>query len=198
MKTFVDIASASSFLPRLQLFTSNSTACKSGKFPINHYGLVRGKDQIEDLGTEIYCLPMSYRYKAMNTTSDPIITVFDPHSELFIDLKAKADIPDSGCVYGVEFLVWLADRETFATLYLASKSARQEAQNVLALLNKPMKLGSKFIEKKKFSWQAPVAFSSPLEITPPPINEALEAGQRFLSEKPSEVQMAPTDDARVR
>lgn len=198
LKTFNEVASGSNYFPRLQLFTSQSKPCKSGAFPVNHYGLVRSKDQMVDLGVELFCIPLSYRFKAMDTTTEPVIVSFDPHSETFAQLREKSDIKDSGCVFGVEFLVWIPSEATYATLYLNSKTSRKEGDNVRLLLGKSMKLGSRFIETKKFSWQAIVALSSPIEVESPDHEEAAEAVNRFLSEKPTEVELAAPETERAR
>ena len=70
---FKAVASGSAgFLPRLQLFSGNSDMTKRGKIPIAHYGLVTGRDSVDDLGPEVEILPVSWRPKAMRLTDDQV------------------------------------------------------------------------------------------------------------------------------
>jgi len=150
------------FLPRLQLQTSNSSVCKSGDFPVNHYAHVQGKS-MKDLGKTVDVYVIAYRAKALDT-SDDLIDSYDPSSDVFISIKNRANNEqNSGCMYGPEFLVWNEDIG-FATFFCGSKTARNIANGIRGAVPEAgesvtskggVTLGSTLIKNKKFEWQAP-------------------------------------------
>jgi hypothetical protein len=71
------VAGASGFLPRLQLFGSSSDAVKEGKIGVAHWGVVRGKDQLEDLGKETDILVIAGRAKALDIGGEKVVTSYD-------------------------------------------------------------------------------------------------------------------------
>lgn len=188
-----DVASGDAgFLPRLQLFGSKSNACATGAIGIGRYGLVND-DIITDLGTEVDALVVTWRPKAMQTV-DNILVEYDPQSELYQQLKEKAGISDSGCMYGPEFLLWIPTQTTFATYFMSSKTARREARKMQPLLQKAATFKAKLIETAKYKWHGPVVVpcSAPLEL---PDSEVLvTAAKKFMNPPKSEVEVAPEDD----
>jgi hypothetical protein len=147
---------SSSFLPRVQLFGSNSNAVKEDKIGKGRYGLVRSKDSIEDLGPTMNCIPLDFRWKAMQITEAAIVSVYDFKSEAFEKLKTTADtVKDSGCMWGPEFLIWLPEQATFATLYLSSISSRREAKPIRSMIGFGCTLTAELIKKAKYVWHAP-------------------------------------------
>jgi hypothetical protein len=159
-----DALKSSSFLPRVQLMSSASTKCKQGEFPVNHYALVSGSE-FNDLGAEVDVLVLGWRPKALEI-DDEIITVYNPKDPEFQRIQERSEEKDSGCMWGYEFLLWAGEVGRFATFFMGSKSARREAPNVRGLINRAATLRSKFIETKKYSWQAPqvVACSTPMRM----------------------------------
>lgn len=148
------VATASGFLPRLQLYGGNSDACKEGKIGIGRWGLVRG-DSIEDLGPTVDVLVCAGRAKAVRIAGETIISSFDHQSEEFKAIQADSDVEDSGCMYGPEFLVYVPSAGVFATYFMQSKTARKEAKGVHALLRKAATLKAKLISTKKYKWHGP-------------------------------------------
>lgn len=180
-----DVLGSGSFLPRLQLFIANSAPVKKDKIPMNHYGLVTGKDQIEDLGREVDVLLICYRVRAIDTSdTDNIRASSEINSDLFKEIQNKSDNEEnSGCMYGPEFLFYVPKVQKFATTLFGSKSARNEARNTFTYKGKPCTLKSKLIETKKFSWQAMLttACSTPFDI--PTKEEIVEVATNFLNPK---------------
>ena len=80
-------------------------------------------------------------------------------------IKALASVKDSGCMCGIEVLLWIAPIQKFATFYMASKSAARVAKQVRSYIDEannqpgPATLKSTLIETKKFKWHAPVVTS---------------------------------------
>lgn len=150
-----------SYLPRLQLFDSNSKDVKAKNIPLAHYGL-KNANNLVDLGEEVRMFVCSMRFKALDLRPDnkgnpQVKSYFNPASNDFILVKSQSEIQNSGCLCGPEFLVYIPDLKKFATFYMSSKTMRREAPNVKALLNKACLLRSRFIEKGQYSWYGPVA-----------------------------------------
>lgn len=149
------VVSGSAFLPRLQLFIAASELVKNGNFPMNHYGLVASKDQVEDLGKEVDVLLLSWRPRALDASDKSNIRASsDVNSDLFKEIQENSKETNSGCMYGPEYLVWVPNREKFATVLFGSISARNEARNVHPLIKKPCTFKSRLIKTPKYSWQS--------------------------------------------
>lgn len=172
---FDDLAKATEWLPRLTLFGSNSNACKEGKMPIAHYGLVHNKDQITDLGKNVQAYIVAWRPKALLTDGGEgkPVNYFNPESQAFKDIRAKSGIPDSGALVGPEFLVYVV-AQGFATFFMASKTARNTAPAVKALMGKGAILSAKLIESGKFKWHGPTVMEASAPFTDQPTPEDLE------------------------
>lgn len=182
------VITAGSYLPRIQLFGSNSNAAKEGKIGMGRFGLVKVKDQIEDLTIEVNCIPICFRFKALRIGAENIVSIFNHLNPEFEKIKSESSVEDSGCMYGVEFLLWLpnVDEGLFTTFYLSSKSSRREAPNLRALIGKAATIRSTLVSKGKFKWHSPVvtACSTPFTNIP----DSAEIGKvstKFLEEKDS-------------
>lgn len=165
---------ASSYLPRLQLMTASHDTCKEGKFPINHYAIIDGGNNI-DVGAETDILFIAWRPQALDMNGDTVVAVYDHESEAYKSIIERANtVKDSGCMYGPQFLVYHPGQGKFATLFLGSKSARRETNACLALLGKASTLKSKLVEWKGYKWQTIVVTpcNTPFDI---PDMEAIKA-----------------------
>lgn len=175
------VSSAGSFLPRLQLMTSSSKPCKSGKFPMNHFALVQGQ-QHTDLGESIDVLPLVYRPKALDT-AETIIQSYSPATDEFQRIMSDAGVKDSGCMYGPEYLLWVPSQKVFATLFFSSATMRNEAPAMKSRQGKPCTLKPIHIDppKSKHDWWSTQVLpcSTPFEM---PTREALlEATDKYNS-----------------
>jgi hypothetical protein len=189
------VAGSSAFLPRVQLFGSSSDAAKEGKIPVAHWGLVRGKDQLEDLGKEFNCLVITGRVKALDLSGEQIVTSYDHKSDTFKSIQERSATSESKCMYGPEFLIYVPDSKTYATVFLSSKTARGEARSLHARLRKAATFKSQLIEGKRFKWHGPVftPCSTPFDL--PPVEEIKEQADKFLKPQTDGPELAPTGDA---
>lgn len=181
------------FLPRLQLFTSNSEPVKRGTMPVATFAVVKGKDAPIQIGKETPFIPIAWRAKAMQVKTDPPMAFHDQKSKEFLDIKAKADADsNSGNMYGPEYLLWIPVHG-FVTFFMGSKTARNEAPAVRALLPTPDGrfrtgiLGSTFIETKEYSWHGPKVSLSSQSIEQPPADDLELVVADFLNPKDSEI-----------
>lgn len=188
---------AASYLPRLQLMTAMSDKCKKGEFPINHYAFVNGQDY-KDIGAEVDCLPFIWRPKALDV-SDPNVpvSIFDVNSEEFKSIHSRSGAPNSGCMCGPEFLLWIPSVKAFATFFMGSKSAVRESANVKNHLNEPVTLKSRYIETAKYNWFAPaVTICTTLFELPTP-EQLTEVVEKF-NNPPEKVIEKVEEDTRER
>lgn len=178
------LSTGGGFLPRIQLYGGNSGAVQEGKIGVGHYGLVRDKDRIEDLTGEVEVLVVTGRAKAMQIDGETIITVYDRKSEEFQRIAQESETPDSGCMFGPEFLLFIPAAQSFATFFMSSKTARREAGALSNRIGKAAILKAKLIVGKKYKWHGPVveAFESPtFEI--PNIDDIKTQASSFLNPK---------------
>lgn len=201
-KAFNAVASGGKWLPRLQLFGGNSDAAKEGKIQMGSYGLVTSKDQLTPLGTEVDVLVLSWRPKAMSVGGEDIITEYNPQSANFKALVAKADEPDSGCMYGPEFLLWIPTVRKYATFMMGSKSSRREAPNLRAILDgqKDGKIPAAtlkvtLIAGKKYKWHNPVVTvcSTPFDL-PEDNDEMISVANDFNNPPESDTEMVTPEE----
>lgn len=181
--------SAGGYLPRLQLMTAASEKCKSGEFPINSWALIQDS-AYKDLGKRIDVLVLGFRPKAMQVTPS-VLAYHTPSSNEFQAIMKRADTPNSGCMYGPEFLVWIPSEKSFATFFMGSKSARREAGNVRALIRKPATLASvKCTNSNDQVWYTPqvTVCSTPFEL--PSLDEIQRTMTEFENPRDSEVTLA--------
>ena len=99
-EAFDAISMAGSYLPRLQLFGGNSDAVKEQKIPIAHFGLVRSKDQIDDMGASLDVIPVSIRFCAMRLEEGNVVSVFNPEHPEFKQIQEDSELANSRCMYG--------------------------------------------------------------------------------------------------
>ena len=185
-EAFAAATKSGDYLPRLQLMTSNSQECKSGKFPINHYALVSGQNY-KDCGTDVDVLVIAWRPKAIEM-GETVITCFDVNNKEFTRICDKSGEKDSGCMFGPEFLMWVPSQKEFATFFMGSKSSRRESPNVKALLKKAATLKGHMIETAKYSWYSPIVVpcTTPFEI--PAIEDIMDEVQKFNNPPVTEIE----------
>lgn len=175
------VSSAGGFLPRLQLFGGSSDAVKEGKIGVGRWGLVAGKDALEDLGAEVDVLVIAGRVKALDLHGENIVTSYDRNSDTFKDIATRSEVANSKCMFGPEFLVYVPSKQVFATVFLSSATARREARSLHARLRKAATLKSQLITGKQHKWHGPVftPCSNPFEM---PTGEAIVAeATKFLN-----------------
>lgn len=189
-KALATVAQGGNFLPRLQLFSGSSDACKEGKMQVGHHGLTRDKDTIEPLGKEVEVLILAGRTKAIEFGEQVLVFYEVDHPE-FIRIQAEADAKIKNRMYGAEYLVWIPAAETFATYYLASPTARRASPSFAERLRKAAIVTSKLIDNGEHKWHGNVCKA--LEVPTfelPPVEEMKKQVQAFLGAKSSAVEKA--------
>lgn len=188
------------FLPRLQLFGANSEMVKAGKIPMAHWGLVRSKEQTEDLGGEVDILVITARVKALDASGDTVITVYDHKSDVFKSIMVRSEVAESKCMYGPEYLVYVPSAQAFATLFLSSATARRESSSLHARLKKAATCKSHLIKGKKHSWHGPLFSPCTTEITTPPIDSIVAEAEKFIAATKASAapELASDTDQRAR
>lgn len=197
-KAWGEIATASSFLKRIQLYTGSSPAIAAGLIQPGHYGLVESKDNVLDLGVSFDCLPIAWRFKAMEF-GEAVISVYNPEASEFKRIQSKAETADSGCSYGPEFLIWLPTNKMFVSYFMNSKTSRREAGKLKDNLRAATTLRVNLIKRGKQMWHGPIITicSTPLPALPGE-NEVLDAATKFASPKESEIEEAAPASGRAQ
>jgi len=159
--------------------------------PADHYGYTVDQKTV-DLGESVDVLVVAYRTKAMefNQADNTVFTVFDPKLDEkgqptgeFKRIMDKSELADSGCMFGLEYLIWLPQLEKFATLFMGTKSNRRTAPQLNDRLLKGATLKSKLIETKKYTWTAIDVFECS-QISPMPTEaEVTEQYNKFINPK---------------
>lgn len=190
------IASAKTFLDRLQLFGSKSDACAEGKIAIGRYGIVKDKD-IVDLGPEIDVVIIAWRSKALQITPDDILVCFDIKDKLYEEIKVKSEVKDSGCMHGPEFLIWIPSESVFVTYHMSSKTARREAKKMEPLLGKAAIFKVQLIDppKSRYKWHGPVIMPCSAALEVPSMEEIQTVVDVFNNPPKSEVELADEDES---
>lgn len=196
---FKEMAITRSFLPRINLLQSMSKEVTKKKMPVGEFIFTIGKDEITKMGEKFSCIPLAFRFKAVDMRNkEKILNYYDQKSTEFLNVKKiSKETQMSGCLCGLEFLLWVPDREAFATYYLSSASALAEAQNIRNLIGKPTWLKSKFVETEKYSWYVPVSMycSDPLK-EPTDLALAQATINTFLNPKSSDVEIVSEEESK--
>lgn len=176
-ESYDDVATSTDFLQRLQLL-SKGKYVDSKQAQGGDYAVIKDSETCKSLGDKIDVLVLERRHKALDMSDvGQVLDTYDPKSSLYNDIRARSGEKDSGCQYGVEFLV--AERST-AKLYgffFGTKSFRRVLDTMYTYLPlteeqikqrgltdvKPhgpitLTLQSKNIRSRdgKFSWFVPV------------------------------------------
>lgn len=199
----------SQFLPRLQVCGSQSDCVKEGKINMGVYALVFDKERINDIGKEIDFVVLAFRPKALRIPKDGSnpLSYFNRESPEFKKVQAESGIQNSGCMFGLEFLVYIPNEDEFATLFLGSQSARRESPALLAEMKKNpdgsprdfygvAKVTAKIslAKNNKGSWHVPKFFPCNTQLDGEPDPKRLtDEIQKFNNPPESAVEKAESD-----
>lgn len=195
-KQFDDSAKGASFLKQIKLYSSGK-AVNRKLVGGGHWGVYISEDKIQDLGDSIDVIVLARRLKAMQFgagENDRPISNYDRESDTFKEIESKSEDKDSGCVWGISFLVVERQTGEMFEVYFSTKSSRPEARNVYPFVFKeglPLKactLNSKYVEKGDYSWFAPQVLPCTTPFANMPSPEAMKKEyDKFLSPKSEEV-----------
>jgi len=133
-ESFDDVATATDYLQRLQLL-SKGKYVDSKQAAGGDYAIIIDSETCRSLGDTIDVMVFERRHKALDMSdTNAVLVSYDPKSDLYADIRARSSEKDSGCQYGVEFLV--AERST-AKLYgffFGTKSLRRVLQTMYAYM----------------------------------------------------------------
>lgn len=218
---FQSLSQASEFLRRIQLISKgkyvDSRQCQGGD-----YAVIIDGETAKSLGDTIDILVLARRPKALDMSDvEAVVSSYDPNSDLFKDIQARSAEQDSGCQYGVSFLI--AERSTACCyeFFCGSVSLRRETDSLWAYSAKtaqqieqfqlkgyspgqpkPLTLKSKNIRKKNYSWFVPVLqdCSTPFNAQQVPSGEVIKKEiERFLNPtKNEETTVVKKDDGKKR
>ena len=155
------------WLPRIQINDPGSDLTQQDIVKGGNFALIYSKDEAEDLTSEFDCIVMDATWKALDLSSqDEPMSVFDKDTDEFKRIAEQSEIRDSGCMWGMEFLIWISSIGKYATYFCSNKTARRESKNINRLVGHPATLRTKYIKTKKYSWYGPkvTACSTPFDI----------------------------------
>lgn len=174
-ESFNAVAKQNAFFSRVQLYGSNSKLVKQNKIQAGHYGLVQDKDNVFDLTTEFNCFVLGWRPKALRIDGENTKAYYNPKTDVFKAIEADSGTPDSGCMYGPEFMIYIPDRNEFSTFFFGNPTFRRAAPKLRALMKKAATIGSNLIEKGKYMWHGPIITECTAPLNMPEDREAFVA-----------------------
>lgn len=204
-----DLVNVNDFFKRIQLMGSSSKPVKRGKVAMGHWGLVTDKDNVKDIGENVDVLVCAFRLRAMDfSDEDSIVNVYDPRNPEFARIKEMSNDKDSGCLCGLDFLLWLPYDGVFVTYYMCNKSSRIVAPELRAKIDEinnrpgPATLGTFLKETKKYSYHIPTVSdcTTPFDDNMPTPQAFIDALTKFRNpDETKVVQEESSDDSdRVR
>jgi hypothetical protein len=193
-KDFAEYSGSYSYLPYLQLCGASTNLCKEGKQPIGTYALVHDKTRHDDLGKSVNIFICGMRLKAFEMAGEGNFSFYDPKSDDFKRVARLSGEKDSGCMAGPEFLCYIPSKKMFATFFMASMSARNEAPAVKALLGRAATLTVSLAEnKKKQKWHVTKTLPCSVPLDPPDSAELTMQQNKFCNPISSKIKVAPKE-----
>jgi hypothetical protein len=216
-----ELTKSNEFLTRIQLYTKGG-AIDRGLISPGHYGVPDGDESIKDLGVEIDILPLCCRPKALDLRDkDTIVTNYDPSSETFKTVKELSGTQDSGCMYGLTFLVFERSTAQFYELFCGTKSMRTESDKIVCFLPLPKEaaesleekkgikvephgplactLKAKYVTKRNWGWHVPVCVKCSTPFTNlPPIDRINAEITKFMTAANTEIEKVEAAPASKR
>jgi hypothetical protein len=189
-EVFQDLAKSSAFLGRLQLYSKGAAIMKnligSGEF-----GIPEGDDKITVLGPKLDAVVLVRRPKALDISdTSAIVQSFDPDSADFKRIAKQSAGKDSGCMYGVSFLIFERTSKRFLEYFAGTKTARGCCGDLFPFLPEnhsadaeyltPVTMSARLIEKGTFAWHAPVFVKCSTPIDMPSQERMAEEMTKFL------------------
>jgi hypothetical protein len=170
-------ANVTEYLQRVQLVTKGKYVDK-GKIAPGHYGVPGAEDEIQDLGESIDVLAFAVRDKALDTTEDPPLAVYDAEDAVYQDIEERAG------------------QKKFSP-FLPISEAQAEQFGVEAQGPQPLTLRAKYIERPRYSWHAPQVTKCSTPFNNLPEIEVIVAEiNKFLNPKVDGAEIVEEGDSR--
>lgn len=169
------VSSSGKFLPYLKLCGSTNKFVKNRSVGMGNFAIVDG-DNITDIGDSIVGLFFSWRPKAIDYDAGGEVQVaYDPASALFKKISTEDGQSQE---FGPEFLVWLPEQEQLVTYHLGNATGRRESPKILGPMKAnngiaALRVNSKYIETKKYSWHGPEVHTYDGPIESPELTEEM-------------------------
>lgn len=177
---FNNLAIQGNFLPRVQLYTSKSSYVEKGIMPANTWGIVKGKDKIEELGQTFVAYPLATRPMALDLSGEKAVAYYNPTSAEFKDCVQKSAVQNSQRMAGNQFLIYIKDHG-YATLFCASKSAKAMAPHVRKLIHNFVQFGSHTVDTGKWVYRAPDVVLSNVQFDLPDVDDMKQQASDFIN-----------------
>lgn len=172
--SYQDVAISTDFLQRLQLL-SKGKYVDSKQAEGGDYAVIIDGDTCESLGDTIDVLVFDRRHKALDMSdTHQVLVSYDPTSTLYNDIKDRSAEKDSGCQYGVDFLVVERSTGKMYGFFFGTKSMRRILNTMYAYMPLseddikrrnltdvkphgalPLTMKSKNVRQKNYSWFVP-------------------------------------------
>jgi len=185
-----DLTRSAKFTPPLRVYGGESKVVKLGQFPLNHLGIYKSKDIIEDLGEQVEAVVIARRPRASILTSDKPISFFKPGNPNYEHVKTRALSKEKNYLVGLEFLFWLPATGQFVTFFCGNATLRNEAAKINSQMGRHVIIKTKIISNTQNVWCGieTLACSEPDENLPAE-QLFLETLDEFKNPLDSEVQM---------
>ena len=190
-EVFQDLAKSAAFLGRLQLY-SKGAAIMKGLIGSGEFGIPEGDEKITVLGGKLDAVVLARRPKALDISdTNAIVQSFDPNSADFKRISKESNTKDSGCMYGVSFLIYERTSKRFLEYFAGTKTARGCCGDLFPFLPEshaadaeyltPVTMSSRLIEKGTYAWHAPVFNKCSTPIDLPAQDRVAEEMTKFLN-----------------
>ncbi len=180
-------------LPYIKLCGSSTNECKEELIGIGHWGLIRTKGEIDDLGKEVQLYVIDGRVKAM-TYGDNVLVTFSKSSELWKQIEA---MPSDITLIGPEFLLFIPG-VGFVTYHMNNPTAHRIAKELVAFRGKACTFKEHLIVGKKYKWHGPVFTACSATIAVPDPEELAKVLNAFKNAQDSKVEIADDTAAEER
>lgn len=172
-----EATTSAGYLSRVQVMGSSCNEVKKKLFPMGEFALVNGKS-FKQLSTEFDAYVLSWRPKAMQFIPE-VLSFYNPRSDDFKKIQARAGQPNAGCGFGSEFLLWIPTFECFATFFMGNSSGRRESPAVMTFLGKAATFKCVYIETKQNSWHAAEVRKCEIDLGQPDVDKMNEVLAEF-------------------
>jgi len=205
-KMFEDMTSGADYFARVQLMQGQSTLVQEKGLVPGTNVFIKTKEDFTDLDKQFDCLVIAMRLKAMRIDGDEVLAVFDIQNPEFNKIREEAKTPGLGSLAGPEFLLYVPSVKSFATLFMASPTAKRVAPKVRSYIDEEtgvpgaITIGSVLITGKKYKWFGPTVQECSTPFDTPNEESFIEAMHKFQNPPVVDLETAPeeSDSDRAR